>query len=266
MRIVSWNVNGIRSVHRKGEFATMVETLKPDIICLQETKAEQHQSEVDLPEYEEYWNSSRGKKGYAGTAIFTKQKPLSVRFDLPEDIAATYRIEDDGYGNPNAEGRVVVAEFQAFFVANVYTPNAKEDLTRLPLRHTQWDPAFLAYMKRLESQKPVIFCGDLNVAHTPDDLAHPKENEGKHGYTKEERAGIDALLSAGFDDTFRLFTKGGGHYSWWSHWANARARNVGWRLDYMFTSASLRSHITSAHIHQHIFGSDHCPVSVDIVL
>lgn len=266
MRIVSWNVNGIRSVHRKGDFAKVLETLKPDIMCLQETKAEQHQSEVDLPEYEEYWNSSRGKKGYAGTAIFTKQKPLSVLFDLPEDLVARYKIGDDGYGDPNAEGRVVVTEFSDFFVANVYTPNSKEDLSRLPLRHTQWDPAFLAYMKQLEAKKPVVFCGDLNVAHTPEDLAHPKENEGKHGYTKEEREGIDTLLSSGFDDTFRLFTKGGGHYTWWSHWANARARNVGWRLDYIFASTSLRAHIAHARIHPDIYGSDHCPVSIEISL
>ncbi len=265
MRIVSWNVNGIRSVHRKGDFANMLETLKPDIICLQETKAEQHQSEIDLPEYEEYWNSSRGKKGYAGTAIFTKQKPLSVLFDLPEDIAAAYHIDDDGYGNPNAEGRVIVAEFHDFFVANVYTPNSKDDLSRLSLRHTQWDPAFLAYMKRLGEEKPVIFCGDLNVAHTPEDLAHPKENEGKHGFTKEERSGIDSLLSAGFLDTFRHFTKGGGHYTWWSHWANARARNVGWRLDYIFADKALGSHITHARIHADVYGSDHCPVSIEMV-
>lgn len=207
MKIISWNVNGIRAINRKDLFIPAVKTLKPDILCLQETKAEKGQAEIDLPDYEEYWNSSTRKKGYAGTAIFTKIKPISVTLDLPADLAKKYKLSADGYGDVNAEGRVLVAEFKDFFVANVYTPNAKPDLSRLDLRHKLWDPAFLAYMKRLEKQKPVIFCGDLNVAHTPDDLTHPEANEGDHGFTKEEREGIDTIQAAGFVDTFRHFTR-----------------------------------------------------------
>lgn len=264
MRIISWNVNGIRAVHKKGLLVPFVKKYAPDIVCLQETKAEQHQSEVDLPQYEEYWNSSTTRKGYSGTAIFTKQTPLAITNDLPHDIAKKYKLEGDGYGNPNAEGRVIAAEFTSCFVVTVYTPNAKDDLTRLGLRHAHWDPAFLEYMKRLAEKKPVIFCGDLNVAHTPDDLAHPKQNEGKKGFTDEEREGIDRIVGAGFVDTFRLFTKGNGHYTWWSHFANARARNVGWRIDYIFVSKKLASNITAAKILPDVMGSDHCPVMIEI--
>ncbi|MCR4281033.1 MAG: exodeoxyribonuclease III [Candidatus Kaiserbacteria bacterium] len=261
MRIISWNVNGIRSVHNKGLFVPFIEKEKPDIICLQETKAEEHQSAVDLPDYEEYWNSAK-KKGYSGTAIFTKAKPISIMLGLPEEILKKYKMDDDGYGDPNAEGRVISAEFKDFFVVNVYTPNSKPDLSRLALRHKQWDPAFLAYCKELEKRKPVIFCGDLNVAHTEDDLANPKQNEGEHGFTKEERAGIDAIISAGFIDTFRNFTKGKGHYTWWTHFANARARNIGWRIDYIFASKKLAKNLKSARIYPEVMGSDHCPVEL----
>ena len=184
MRLVSWNVNGIRAVHNKGLFLPVIKELKPDILCLQETKAERGQAVIDLPEYEEFWNSSKGKKGYSGTAIFVKNtlKPAEVLYDFPETIAKKYKLEDD-YGDPNAEGRVIAAEFKDFYVVTCYTPNSKPDLSRLALRHKAWDPAFLEYMKLLEKKKPVIFCGDLNVAHGPDDLAKPKENEGEHGYT-----------------------------------------------------------------------------------
>lgn len=272
MRIVSWNVNGIRSIHKRGLFVPAVEHLNPDILCLQETKAEQHQSEVDLPLYEEYWNSA-AKKGYAGTAIFTKHKPLTVALDFPEHIAKKYHLKD-GYGDLTTEGRVVAAEFKDFFVVNVYTPNAKPDLSRLEMRHKHWDPAFLDYCKELEKNgstssphgKPVIFCGDLNVAHTPDDLANPKENEGDHGFTKEEREGIDKMLEAGFVDTFRLFHEGNDHYSWWSNFSNARARNVGWRIDYFFVSKKLVPHVKKAAILGDIFGSDHCPVVLELSL
>ncbi len=264
MKLISWNVNGIRAVHRKNLFLPALQTLKPDIICLQETKAEQGQAEIDLPEYEEYWNSSTSKKGYSGTAIFTKQKPLSVAKGLPAEICRKYKLADDGYGDPNTEGRVIAAEFDDFHVVTVYTPNSKPDLSRLKLRHTQWDPAFLAYMCRLEERKPVIFCGDLNVAHTPDDLAKPKENEGDHGYTKEEREGADLMIEAGFVDTFRLFTEGNGHYTWWSNFSNARARNVGWRIDYFFVSNALKKSVKSAAIHADVFGSDHCPISLEL--
>lgn len=266
MKLISWNVNGIRAVHKKHKFLPVIETLKPDIVCLQETKAEQGQSEIDLPEYEEYWNSSKTRKGYSGTAIFTKQTPKSVIFDLPDDIVSRFHLEGDGYGDPNKEGRVITAEFDDFFITNAYTPNAKPDLSRLSLRYKHWDPAFLLFAKRLEDRKPVIFCGDLNVAHTPDDLANPQANEGEHGYTKEEREGIDKILDAGFVDSFRLFTKGGGHYTWWSHFSNARARNVGWRIDYFFVSKQLAKKVKRAGIHPEFEGSDHCPISLELVL
>jgi exodeoxyribonuclease-3 len=265
MKIISWNVNGIRAVHKKGLFAPFIEQLKPDIICLQETKAQQGQAEVDLAGYEEYWNSAQ-KKGYSGTAIFTKIKPLSVINGIPENIAEKYGLVADTYGDPRTEGRVIAAEFKDFYLVTVYTPNAKDDLTRVPLRHKQWDPAFLAYCKELEKKKPVIFCGDLNVAHTPDDLARPKENEGLKGFTAEEREGFENFIKAGFVDTFRMFKKGNGFYTWWSHFANARARNIGWRIDYILVSEKLSKKIKKAEIHPDVLGSDHCPVSIDIAL
>ena len=265
MKLVSWNVNGIRSVHRKNALVPFLQQVKPDIVCFQETKAEEHQSEVDLPDYEEYWNSSKGRKGYAGTAIFSKTKPLGLIFGFPEEILKKYKLAD-GYGDPNEEGRVITAEYDNLYVVNVYTPNSKPDLSRLTLRHKHWDPAFLAFCKQLEKNKPVIFCGDLNVAHTGDDLANPKQNEGEHGFTKEEREGIDDVIKAGFVDTFRIFTKGNGHYSWWTHFANARARNVGWRIDYFFVSKELAPKVRSAKIHADVMGSDHCPVSLELDL
>ncbi len=264
MKIISWNVNGIRAVHNKGLFVPFVEKYKPDVICLQETKAKQHQSEVDLPEYEEYWNSAE-KAGYAGTAIFTKTKPISVALGFSEEICKKYKIKEDDYGNPNTEGRVITAEFKDLYVVNVYTPNSKEDLSRLPLRHKQWDPAFLEYVGSLEKTKPVVFCGDMNVAHTEDDLANPKPNEGKHGYTKEERIGMDKMISHGFVDTFRHFTKGKGHYTWWAPWANARANNVGWRIDYFFVSKNLLPKVKSSKILASELGSDHCPILLEIL-
>jgi exodeoxyribonuclease-3 len=263
MKLISWNVNGIRAVHKKELFIPFVKKHQPDVLCLQETKAEQGQSPVDLPEYEEFWSSAE-KKGYSGTAIFTKIKPKTVALGLPEDIAKKYKLINDGYGDPTKEGRIVAIELPKFWVVTVYTPNAKDDLSRVQLRHKQWDPAFLMYMQRLEESKPVIFCGDLNVAHTPDDLARPKENEGLKGYTKEEREGIQAYVDAGFVDTFRLFTKGNGHYTWWSHFANARERNVGWRIDYFFVSNKLSKKVIKAEILPEAMGSDHCPTLLEI--
>ncbi len=263
MKIYSWNVNGIRAVVKKGTFQKFVAEHQPDILCLQETKAQQGQAEIDLPGYEEYWNSAQ-KKGYSGTAIFTRIKPLAVINGLPEEIAKKFGLVADGYGDPNTEGRVIAAEYKDFFVVNVYTPNAKDDLSRIPLRHKQWDPAFLAYCRELEKKKPVVFCGDLNVAHTPDDLARPKENEGKKGYTKEEREGFQRFIDAGFLDSLRLFKQGNGFYTWWSHWANARARNVGWRIDYVLVSAALQKNVAAANIHADVLGSDHCPISIEL--
>lgn len=263
MKLYSWNVNGIRAVVNKGTFQTFMKAHQPDILCLQETKAQQGQAEIDLAGYQEYWYSA-DKKGYSGTAIFSKVKPLSVVNGFPEHLIKKFDMSGDIYGDPNKEGRVIAAEFDNFYVATVYTPNSKGDLSRLELRDKHWDPAFLAYMKELEAKKPVLFCGDLNVAHTENDLANPKPNVGKHGFTDEERAGFQNFLDAGFVDTFRMFTQGDGHYSWWTHWANARARNVGWRIDYWLASKSLENNITDAKIHADVMGSDHCPVSIEV--
>ncbi len=263
MKIYSWNVNGIRAVLKKGDLERFLSEHDPDILCLQETKADKSQIEVDFPQYEEYWCSAE-RKGYSGTAIFTKHTPEAVHLGLPDDIVEQYQLTDE-YGDTSKEGRVTTLEFEGFFVSTVYTPNAKDDLSRIPMRQA-WDPAYLTYMKRLEAKKPVIFCGDLNVAHTELDLARPRENEGKKGYTVEEREGLTAYLAAGFVDTFRLFEKRGGHYTWWSHWGGARERNVGWRIDYVFASSALSPLIKSARIHPETLGSDHCPVSVELAL
>lgn len=262
MKIYSWNVNGIRAVWDKGEFQKFIAKEEPDVLCLQETKAQPDQSPVDLPDYQEYWNSAE-KKGYSGTAIFSKTKPLAVINGMPQKIIDKYEVHGDVYGEPNKEGRVITAEFEKFFVVGVYTINVKDDLSRVPIREA-WDKAFLEYCKLLEKKKPVVFCGDLNVAHTEDDLARPKENVGKRGFTDEERSGFQKLIEHGFVDTFRMFTKGNGHYSWWTHWANARARNVGWRIDYMLVSSGLKNRIKTAKIHADIMGSDHCPVSIEL--
>jgi exodeoxyribonuclease-3 len=263
VRLVSWNVNGIRAVCKKGLFTPFVEDLDPDIICLQETKAQQSQSDLQLPAYEEHWNSAE-KKGYSGTANLSKVSPLSVTPGLPKTSIDQFGVIADVFGDPNNEGRVLTSEFEDFYVVNVYTPNAKDDLGRLNLRHSQWDPAFLHHVQQLERTKPVVFCGDLNVAHTPDDLANPKSNVGKRGFTSQERQGFQNFLDAGFVDTFRLFHEGNGHYSWWSNFSNARTRNVGWRIDYFLVSASLVERVTAADIHADIMGSDHCPVSLTL--
>lgn len=262
MKVYSWNVNGIRAVLKKGDFQRFIEAHKPDILCLQETKANREQVEIDLPDYTDYWNSA-DKKGYSGTAIFSKTEPLEVIEGIPDRITKKYKLVDD-YGDTTKEGRVLTLEFEGFYVSTVYTPNAKDDLSRIPMRQA-WDPAYLAYMKELEQQKPVIFCGDLNVAHTELDLARPKENKGKKGFTEEERNGLQNFIASGFSDTFRLFEKEGGHYTWWSHFAQARARNIGWRIDYVFASKDLVPLIKNARIHPYVMGSDHCPVSVEFI-
>ncbi len=266
MKLASWNVNGIRAVVKKGVFQEFVAKYKPDVICLQETKAERGQAEIDLPEYDEYWNSAE-KKGYSGTAIFVKKgiEVLDEFHGLPEDLCKKYKLHDDGYGDPNKEGRVVTLELEDLYVVTSYTPNSKPDLSRLKLRHKQWDPAFLEYMQRLDKEKPVAFSGDLNVAHTENDLANPGPNVGEHGFTDEEREGIDNVIKAGFVDTFRHFTpKGKGHYTWWSHFAQSRARNVGWRIDYWFVSKKLLPRLKSSKILAEVEGSDHCPVIIEL--
>ena len=265
MKFYSWNVNGIRAVVKKGVFQPFMAGHQPDILCLQETKAERGQIEIDLAGYHEYWNSAI-KKGYSGTAIFSKQAPLSVVNGFPPEFAARFAFADELQRDATEEGRVITAEFEKFFVVTVYTPNAKDDLSRLPLRFKHWDPAFLAYCQQLEASKPVIFCGDLNVAHTELDLANPKQNRGKKGFTEEERKGFQNFLDAGFVDTLRMFREGNGHYTWWSNFANARSRNVGWRIDYFLVSAQLRSAVQAADIHPDVMGSDHCPVSVTLAI
>ena len=262
MKVYSWNVNGIRAVVNKGEFAKFIALHQPDILCLQETKAQKEQVVIDIPGYEEYWNSA-SKAGYSGTAIFSKTPALQTVSNLPADITAKFQLKDT-YGDTNTEGRVLAAEFEEFWVVSVYTPNSKGKLERLGLRTEQWDKAFLAYMKQLEEKKPVIFCGDLNVAHKEIDLARPDTNHKSHGFTDEERAGFDAIIEAGFVDTFRLFNTDGENYTWWTAWGGARARNVGWRIDYVAASESLANRLVSAEIHANQMGSDHCPVSIEI--
>lgn len=264
MKLYSWNVNGIRAVLNKGTFQTFIASEQPDILCLQETKAKEEQVELDLPGYTLYWNSA-DKAGYSGTAIFSKTKPLQVIKGFADDIAKKYNLAGDSYGDPSKEGRVISAEFEKFWVVTVYTPNSKGDLSRLTLRHKQWDPAFLEHLQELEQSKPVVFCGDLNVAHSDIDLANPKANVGKHGFTNEEREGFDTFEAAGFSDTFRtLYPVKAEAYSWWTHWANARARNIGWRIDYWLASKDIASKVTAAAIHPDILGSDHCPVSITL--
>ncbi|MDO8349263.1 MAG: exodeoxyribonuclease III [Planctomycetota bacterium] len=250
MKLISWNVNGLRAVLRRN-FIEYLDAEQPDILCLQETKAGPDNVEQLWPSaFTTFWNTAE-RKGYSGTAVFTRHRPLRV----------TYGIGVDEHDH---EGRVLTAEFDDFHLVNAYVPNSQRELTRLAYRQT-WDVAFLKYLRRLERRKPVILCGDLNVAHTELDLANPKANVRNHGFTPEERAGFSALVDAGFIDTFREFEKGGGHYSWWSVMSGARARNVGWRLDYFLTSAALRPRLKRAFIQPSITGSDHCPVGIELL-
>jgi len=265
LRLVSWNVNGIRAVQKKDALAPVLDALAPDVLCLQEIKAHPTQIELELAEYEQHWHSAE-RKGYSGTAMLSKTTPLKVTRGIPARTATRFGLADDPFGDPTTEGRVLTAEFDDFFLVTVYTPNAKNDLGRLALRHERWDPAFLAYVKNLRKKKPVAICGDLNVAHQPDDLANPKSNKGNAGYTDEERSGFQNLIDAGFVDTFRIFTQGNGHYSWWSNFGGARERNVGWRIDYFLVSQDLAPAVVSAEIHAELMGSDHCPVSITLDL
>ena len=259
--IYSWNVNGLRAVLKKHALQDFLTSANPDILCVQETKAKQGQAEVDFPEYEEFWNSAK-RPGYSGTAIFTKPTPLSTFSGFTEDIEVSQPWQNDTYGDPLTEGRILTAEYEHFYLVNVYTPNSKRDLSRLTLRHNLWDPAFLKFLKDLEKTKPVVVCGDFNAAHTEIDLARPKDNTKNAGFTVEERAGISNYLTANLIDTFRTLHPNEQRYTWWSHWANARAKNIGWRIDYFFISASLLPHLKAAEIHEKFIGSDHCPISI----
>lgn len=261
--IFSWNVNGIRAITRKGAFRDFLISQKPDILCVQETKAKQGQAKIDLENYEEIWNSAV-RPGYSGTAIFTKIKPLQVIYGFSDNINSGYNWEDDQHGSPLNEGRVLTAEYPEFFLVTVYTPNSKPDLSRLKLRELLWDPAFLRYLKELERSKPVVVCGDFNAAHTAIDLARPKDNEENAGYTPEERQGISNLIDAGFIDTFRMLHPTEQKYTWWTWRAHARERNIGWRIDYFFISKSLEKNLKSARIYNDVTGSDHCPISITL--
>lgn len=268
MKIYSWNVNGIRAVQKKGLLEPFMKKHAPDVLCIQETKAQPEQvaqmMEELFPEYHQYWYSAE-KKGYSSTAIFTKEEPEDIINGIPEHIASKYTLQDQ-YGDTTNEGRVMVADYEHFYISTVYTPNAKDDLSRIPMRQA-WDPAYLEYMKELQSEKPVIFCGDFNVAHTELDLARPKPNKGKKGFTEEERGGFDAMVEAGFIDTLRVFYPDTPDlYTWWSHFGNARDRNVGWRIDYVMVSENLKEILKKASIHPDVMGSDHCPVSVELAM
>lgn len=248
MRIISWNVNGLRAVLNKG-FIKFVEDNKPDVLLLQETKLSAD-IDLNLPGYTKYWNHAE-KAGYAGTAAFTKVKPLNVSYGL-------------GIKKHDSEGRVITLEFGKFYLVNVYTPNAGRDGTpRLKYRQ-EWDSDFLKYMKNLEKNKPIIVCGDFNVAHREIDLANPKQNVKNAGFTPEERAGFDEYIQAGFIDTFREFNKEPKQYTWWTYMFNARAKNVGWRIDYFLISKKLRPMLKNAFILSKVMGSDHCPVGIEI--
>lgn len=268
MRIISWNTNGIRATVKQGYFEPLFREYKPDILCLQETKAtpEQLPDEVrNVPGYVSYFTHPKVKKGYSGVALYSKEKPLSVSYDFPAAILKKFNMSEDKYGNPAHEGRLLIAEFKDFYIVNVYTPNSKGDLSRIPLRHKLWDPAFLATCKLLEKKKPVVFCGDLNVAHKEIDLARPKQNEGSHGFTIEEREGADNIVKAGFVDTFRHFNPDlAGAYTYWDQLSRARDRNIGWRIDYFFISKTLLPKLKKAEILADYYGSDHCPILIEL--
>ena len=249
MKFISWNVNGLRACVQKG-FLDFFNEIDADFFCIQESKLQEGQIDLDLPGYQQYWNYAE-KKGYSGTAIFARETPLSVSYGI-------------GMEEHDHEGRVITLEYEQFYLVTCYTPNSQNELARLPYRMT-WEDAFLAYLKELDAKKPVILCGDLNVAHEEIDLKNPKSNRQNAGFTNEERSKMTTLLNAGFTDTFRHFYPDTeGIYSWWSYRFKAREKNAGWRIYYFITSKRLDDQLEKAAIHTEVFGSDHCPVEVDI--
>lgn len=249
MKLISWNVNGLRACVQKG-FLDFFREVDADIFCIQESKLQEGQIDLDLPGYHQYWNYAQ-KKGYSGTAIFTREEPLSVSYGI-------------GISEHDTEGRVITLEFADFYMVTCYTPNSQNELARLPYR-MQWEDDFRAYLLMLDTKKPVVLCGDLNVAHEEIDIKNPKTNRKNAGFTDEEREKMTALLSSGFTDTFRHFYPDlEGVYSWWSYRFKAREKNAGWRIDYFITSKRLDDKLTDAKIHTEIFGSDHCPVELTI--
>ena len=251
MKLISWNVNGLRACMNKG-FMEFFNAVDADVFCIQESKMHRDQAEFDFSGYYEYWNSAE-KKGYSGVAIFSKQEPLSVSYDM-------------GIAHHDKEGRIITAEYSDFYLVNVYTPNSKRELERLAYR-MEWEDDFRAFLKALESKKPIIVCGDLNVAHKEIDLKNPKTNRRNAGFTDEEREKMSQLLDSGFTDTYRHFyPEKQGAYTWWSYMGKARANNTGWRIDYFLCSKGLDSRLKSASIYPEILGSDHCPVGLEIGL
>lgn len=249
MKLISWNVNGLRACMQKG-FMDFFNEADADIFCIQESKLQEGQISLDLPGYHQYWNYAE-KKGYSGTAIFTKKEPLSASYGI-------------GIGEHDKEGRVITLEYEDFFMVTCYTPNSQNELARLPYR-MKWEEDFLAYLKKLDTDKPVILCGDLNVAHEEIDLKNPKTNRKNAGFSDEERAKMTELLSNGFTDTFRYFYPDlEGVYSWWSYRFKAREKNAGWRIDYFITSNRLEERLSDAKIHTTVMGSDHCPVELTL--
>lgn len=249
MKLISWNVNGLRACLQKG-FLDFFKEADADIFCLQETKLQAGQHDLELPGYHQYWNYAE-KKGYSGTALFTKKEPLTVTYGM-------------GIEEHDHEGRIITAEYEDFYVVTVYVPNSKRELERLSYR-MEWEAAFLAYLKKLEEKKPVIFCGDLNVAHEEIDLKNPKSNHHNAGFTDEERGCFDTLLKKGFIDTYRYFYPDKTEmYSWWSYMFKAREKNAGWRIDYFVVSEALKPRLAGADIHMQVMGSDHCPVELTL--
>lgn len=247
-KFISWNVNGLRACYSKGTFMEFFEKEQPDALCLQETKLQEGQIDLALPGYHQYWNYAE-KKGYSGTAIFTKEEPLSVSYGM-------------GIEEHDHEGRIITLEYPDYYLVTVYVPNSKQDLSRLTYRQ-KWEDDFLAFIKNLEKTKPVIYCGDLNVAHREIDIKNPSTNHHSAGFTDEERAKFDNVLAAGMTDTFRYFyPEQANIYSWWSYRFHARENNTGWRIDYFVVSNSLQSKLKDAVIHTDVFGSDHCPISL----
>jgi exodeoxyribonuclease-3 len=251
VKLVSWNVNGMRSILGKG-FAEFVEREQPDVLCIQETKARREQVDHGFDGWHVFWNAAQ-RPGYSGTALLSRTKPLSVESGI-------------GRSEHDSEGRVITAELPDFFLVNVYTPNSQRELTRLDYRTREWTPAFIDHLVRLKKRKPVVFCGDMNVAHREIDLARPKDNARNAGFTIEERTAFDRTLEAGFVDSFRHFEPGGGHYTWWSYQNGARERNIGWRIDYFCVSAELAPAMQSASIQPDVTGSDHCPVGLVLAI
>src|SRR3989338_6771401 len=247
LKLISWNVNGLRAALNK-DFLGFLKRENPDILCLQEIRCLRGDVDLKLDGYFQYWNSAE-RLGYAGTLMLTRTKPLSTKNGL-------------GIPKHDKEGRVVTLEFKDFYLVNVYVPNSKRDLSRLSFREKEGDVDFLRYLKKLEKKKPVIFCGDMNVAHKEIDLTNPKANEGNHGFTPQERKGFDNIVKAGFIDTFREFNKEGENYTWWNQIGNCRKRNIGWRIDYFCISRSLQARLKSAFILKDVMGSDHCPVGM----